>query len=250
MTLRLDAIVPGATSVPGLRMLTTVRPDGSSVGPYAGLNLATHVGDDPQAVQANRARIRDAFALPAEPLWLEQVHGTRIIDADVLALAAPPRADGSVTHERNRVLAVMTADCLPVVLAAADGRTLAVAHAGWRGLSAGVLDSALDAMDVVPREVAAWIGPGISAAHYEVDGKVRDAFRCLPGHAKAFAPGHDASHWYCDLPMIGRLALEVAGVRQVEQCGLCTYAEPGRFFSYRRDGETGRMATLAWLADP
>ena len=247
MTLRSDAIVPGKPLATGLKVFTTLRSGGTSAGTYTSLNLAEHVGDDPRAVQANRARIREALALPAEPLWLEQVHGIRIIDADRSAMAVAPQADGAVTHTRDRVLAIMTADCLPVVLAAADGRALALAHAGWRGLSAGVLGSALDAMGVAPREVAAWIGPGIGAAHYEVDGRVRNAFPWLPDHARAFTPGRDTSHWYCDLPLLAQLALEAAGVRRVEQSGLCTYAEPGRFFSYRRDGETGRMATLAWI---
>jgi hypothetical protein len=205
------------------------------------------VGDDPQAVAENRRRIRQAFSLPGEPLWLEQVHGTHIVDADALVTGAPPTGDGAVTREHNRVLAVMTADCLPVVLAATDGRTLAIAHAGWRGLAAGVLDAALRSMKVRPRDVVAWIGPGIGPRHYEVDAKVREAFVLFPGHEQAFTSTGNDSHWQCDLARLAQARLEAAGVGRVEQSGLCTYTDEERFFSYRRDGLTGRMATLAWL---
>ena len=247
MNLQLDAVVPGEVLVPGLRVLTTVRTGGVSGGPYASLNPALHVGDDPDAVRANRLRIRQAFSLPAEPLWLEQVHGTHVVDADAVAADAPPAADGAVTRERNRVLALMTADCLPVVLAATDGRALAVAHAGWKGLAAGVLDAALRSMKVRPRDVVAWIGPGIGPRHYEVDARVRKAFDAFPGHEQAFTNTVDAAHWQCDLAGLAYSALQAAGVGRIEQSGLCTYADHQRFFSYRRDGLTGRMATLAWL---
>jgi len=188
-----------------------------------------------------------AFSLPGEPLWLEQVHGTHIVDADIAGTGRPPTADGAVTRTRNRVLAVMTADCLPVVLASANGKALAIAHAGWRGLAAGVLDAALEALGAEPRDVAAWIGPGIEPRHYEVDTRVRSAFDSFPGEDRAFT-GTGGLHWQCDLAHLARSSLEAAGVGRVRQSGLCTYADPERFFSYRRDGQTGRMATLAWLA--
>lgn len=227
--------------------MTTLRTGGVSKGPYASLNPALHVGDEPCAVATNRARLKTAFSLPSEPLWLEQVHATRIAVDDGRARECPV-ADGAVTFSANRVLAVMTADCLPVVLAAADGRGLAIAHAGWRGLAAGVLEAALESLGIPTGQVVAWIGPGISACHYEVDEKVRDAFVGLSGQEQAFRAGCDTSHWFCDLPLLARLRLEAAGVGQVIQSGLCTFSDAGRFYSYRREGETGRMATLAWLA--
>lgn len=247
MNLQLDAVIPRQALGPDSRVLTTVRTGGVSGGPYASLNSALHVGDDSGAVDENRRRIRQAFSIPREPLWLEQVHGTCIADADARDYDSPPMADGAVTHAPGRVLAVMTADCLPVVLAAADGRAMAVAHAGWRGLAAGVLDAALQAMQVEPRHVAAWIGPGIGPRHYEVDAKVHDALVSFPGQEQAFAGTGDASHWQCNLARLAQSCLEAAGVARVEQSGLCTYADHERFYSYRRDGVTGRMATLAWL---
>lgn len=247
MSVRLDAVCPGEALIPGLKVLTTLRAGGVSDTPYASLNPALHVGDDPRAVQENRRRIRQGFSLPREPLWLEQVHGTHVVDADATATDVPPVADGAVTHERKRVLAVMTADCVPVVLAATGGRALAIAHAGWRGLAAGVLDAALRAMEVDPRDVAAWIGPGIGPRHYEVDARVRNAFDAFPGHARAFTRAGDGAHWQCDLARLAQMGLEAAGVGRIEQSGCCTYADRERFFSYRRDGVTGRMATLAWL---
>ncbi len=247
MNLQLDAVIPGEPLSPGLKMLTTLRTGGASGGPYASLNPALHVGDDPQAVEENRRRIRQAFSLPREPLWLEQVHGTHIVDADAFDTDASPTGDGAVTREHGRVLAVMTADCLPVVLAATGGGTLAIAHAGWKGLAGGVLEAALQAMTVQPRDVVAWIGPGIGPRYYEVDARVRNAFDSFPGQEQAFTSTGDDSHWQCDLARLAQSSLEAAGVCRVEQSGLCTYADPERFFSYRRDGLTGRLATLAWL---
>ena len=242
-----DAVIPRGEVPPGVRALTTLRAGGVSEGPYASLNPALHVGDDPLAVHENRRRLMRAFSLPGQPLWLEQVHGTHIVDADVPGEGGPPTADGAVTRTRNRVLAVMTADCLPVVLASADGKALAIAHAGWRGLAAGVLDAALEALGAEPRDVVAWIGPGIGPRHYEVDTRVRTAFDSFPGGERAFTHT-EGLHWLCNLAHLARSGLEAAGVGRVRQSGLCTYADRERFFSYRRDGQTGRMATLAWLA--
>ena len=248
MNIQLDAVIPRDALIPGVKVLTTVRTGGVSGGPYASLNPALHVGDAPQAVHENRRRIRQAFALPSEPLWLEQLHGTRVVDADARDPEVPPEADGAVTRARGRVLAVMPADCRPVVLAVADGPALAVVHAGWRGLAAGVMDAALKALDASPRHVSAWIGPGIGPRHYEVDAKVHEAFDAFPGHDQAFTNADDAAHWQCDLASLVRSCLQAAGVSRVEQSGLCTYSDHERFYSYRRDGVTGRMATLAWIA--
>lgn len=249
----MDYVAPADPLASGVRALTTLRTGGISTGRYAGLNLATHVGDDPRAVAENRRRLRQGANLPAEPLWLHQVHGSRVIQAEQTTGATPataalaPTADASISREAGRVLAVFTADCLPVVLAARDGSAVGIAHAGWRGLAAGVLDAALGALAVPAAGVAAWIGPAIGADHYEVDSPVRTAFAGAPGAAQAFSPGRDAEHWLCDLALLAQARLEALGVASVQQSGLCTYSDPGRFYSYRRDGETGRMATLVQI---
>jgi len=245
----LDRIAPDAPLAPQVRVLTTVRTGGVSTNGYASLNLALHVGDAPDAVARNRRRLRQALALPGEPLWMRQVHGTRAIRAEGAQVVDEdvPVADAAVTRTPGQVLAVLTADCLPVVLAARDGHAVGVAHAGWRGLAAGVLEAAVSALEAPAADLAAWIGPGISAACYEVDDVVRTAFADTPGMEQAFMPARDAEHWYCDLAALAEARLRTLGVGAVEQSGLCTGSSPDRFYSYRRDGETGRMATLAWI---
>jgi YfiH family protein len=231
---------------PRVRALSTTRGGGASAGPYRSLNLATHVGDEYAVVERNRALLCDALRLPAEPAWLEQVHG-----ADVLELNGEPPlrpADAAFTRRPGVVLAVLTADCLPVVLAAVDGSAVAVAHAGWRGLAAGVIDATVRAMGIAPARLRAWLGPAISADAYEVGDEVRTAFVAAdPDNGAAFGatrPGH----WRCDLYTLARRQLVAAGVTAVSGGGWCTYSDASRFFSYRRDGRCGRMATLAWLA--
>ncbi|WP_142803502.1 peptidoglycan editing factor PgeF [Tepidiphilus sp. J10] len=222
----------------------TDREGGVSREPYASFNLATHVGDDPAAVVENRLRL--ARLLPAMPLWLEQVHGTRVFDADHEAWGeTPPSADAAVTTKPGVPLAVLVADCLPVAFAACDGRRVAVAHAGWRGLAGGVLE-------VVARYFArggfvAWIGPGISAAHYEVGEEVRRAFvDQAPSLARFFVPGRDGAHWHADLAGIARAKLLAAGAAAVRPSGRCTFRDE-TLYSYRRErGRTGRFALCLW----
>ncbi|ROR34706.1 peptidoglycan editing factor PgeF [Inmirania thermothiophila] len=227
---------------PRVRALTTLRTGGVSAGPYAGLNLAGHVGDAPEAVAENRRRLRAALALPAEPAWLRQVHGTRVVEAPA---GAGAEADGAWTARPGVVLAVLTADCLPVVLARRDGGAVAVAHAGWRGLAAGVLEAAVAALG---GGVVAWIGPAIGAAAYEVGPEVREAVLAAdPGAAEAMRPSPRAGRWRLDLAAAARRRLRRAGVEAVAVCGRCTFREAAAFYSYRRDGVTGRMATLAWI---
>ena len=236
---------------PGLRIVATTRAGGFSTGPYASFNLGAHVGDAPEAVVANRARLR--ALLPSDPLWLEQVHGTRVADAD--RETAPAPADAAVTRAPGRVLAIMTADCLPVVIAAPGVGVLAVAHAGWRGLAAGVLENAVAAMAVAPgTDLRAWIGPAIGPAAFEVGDEVRAAFaRTAEPPADGFAPtgGRDAAgvpKWLANLPALAEQRLRAAGVAVVVRSNLCTVAGNDRFYSYRKEGVTGRFATLAWLA--
>ncbi len=240
-------IEPEWPAPPQVRALSTLRAGGASVGPYASLNLAAHVGDDPRAVAANRRLLAEAAGLPAEPLWLEQVHGVEVVRHDG-ALRTPPRADAAFAVAPRRVCAVMTADCLPVVLTDRGGTRIAVAHAGWRGLLAGVLEATVAALGSPPGELLAWLGPAIGADAFEVGEEVRAAFEPRwPGAAGCFRPNARGRH-LADLCALARLALARAGVGAVHGGGWCTCSESQRFYSYRRDGTTGRMATLAWIA--
>ena len=248
----------GVTGLPwtGVRYFSTWRVGGVSAAPRDSLNLGTHVGDDPQAVHQNRQRLR--CALPADPLWLEQVHGTTVFDAEAAgAVDTPggrgPCADAAVTRLRGQPLVIMTADCLPVVLADVSGTVLGVAHAGWRGLCAGVLETTLDALRRrAPQALGwrAWIGPGIGPAAFQVGPDVRDAFIGPggdPAWAVFFVAEPDGTHWRADLAGLARARLLGAGVQQVECSGECTWTQADRYFSHRRDPGSGRQATLAWL---
>jgi len=233
--------------VPGhVRVLSTLRGGGTSTGPYASLNLAAHVGDDVRSVAANRLLLREAAHLPAEPLWLEQVHGVDVVAHE--DVSAPPRADAAFAVDAGRICAVMTADCLPVVIADRRGTRVAVAHAGWRGLMAGVLEATVRAIGTLPGELVAWLGPAIGPDAFEVGEEVRSGFvQRWPGAAAFFRPNERGRH-LADLYGLARLALAGAGVPSVHGGGWCTLREASRFFSFRRDGVTGRMATLAWIA--
>lgn len=213
---------------------------------YGALNLATHVSDDASLVAANRARLRASLPLPAEPRWLEQVHGTRVVDLDRPASGA---ADGAVTARVGTVCAVLTADCLPVLLCARDGRRVGAAHAGWRGLLDGVLPAAVAALGVAPSELLAWLGPAIGQSAYEVGAEVRDAFVARSPSAAARFVANARGRWQADLYGLARDALGAAGVTDVHGGGFCTFTEAERFFSHRREAPCGRMATLIWLDD-
>ena len=236
----------------GVNYFCTTRAGGVGVAPHDTLNLGRRAGDDPDTVAENRRRLR--AALPAEPLWLRQVHGSDVIDADATDLPDEPALDASVTAQPGRVLAVMVADCLPVVIADADGRVLGAAHAGWRGLSGGVLENTLAAMRAKAPDASAWrawVGPGIGPDAFEVGRDVLDAFMADDPAAERYfrpRPGMPGK-WLADLTGLAEFRLRRAGVQDVTLSGLCTVGDAGRFFSYRRDSETGRMALLAWL-DP
>lgn len=227
----------------GVRAAVTLRSGGVSVGGYASLNPAGHVGDDPAAVAANRAIIRDMLQLPAEPVWLRQVHGVVVVKAG--EVESVPEADASFTDRDATVCAVLTADCLPVLFCGDDGRVIAAAHAGWRGLRAGVVKQTLAAMNC--SDVTVWLGPAIGPAHFEVGDDVRDAFLADDiGSAEAFT-GRGNGKWLADIYQLARRQLAELGVGRVYGGGDCTYADAGRFYSYRRDGAaTGRMASLIW----
>jgi hypothetical protein len=229
----------------GVHAAMTTRAGGVSQGPYASFNLASHVGDEAAAVSENRRRLRAALELPTEPAWLEQVHGIRVV---VLPGPSPGPADAAVTYTPGNICAVLVADCLPVFLAGRDGRRVGVAHAGWRGLAAGVIEATVAALECTPGELVAWLGPSIGPDAFEVGGEVRDAFIARDaGSAIAFRRGREG-RWFADLPALARRRLAGAGVGVVRGGELCTHSDPARFYSYRRDGATGRMAALAWLA--
>ncbi len=229
---------------PNVRAWVTER---GSAARYGTLNLALHVGDDASAVAGNRARLRAALALRSEPRWLEQVHGTRVLDLD---REHAPAADGAVTAAPGVVCAVLTADCLPVLFSRADGGRVGVAHAGWRGLLNGVLPAAVGALRSDPKDLVAWLGPAIGQDAYEVGADVRDAFVARdPAANRRFAP-NQRGRWQADLYGLARDALAAAGVRSVHGGGFCTYTDAERFFSHRREAPCGRMATLVWLDAP
>jgi YfiH family protein len=245
-TTAIDWVAPDWPAPAHVRVLSTLRAGGVSVGPYASLNLAAHVGDRPAAVAANRLLLREAAHLPAEPLWLEQVHGTDVIRHPGVSL--PVRADASVAFEPGRVCAVMTADCLPVVLTDRGGTRLGVAHAGWRGLLDGVVEATIAALGPAPAGLRAWLGPAIGPDAFEVGDEVRTAFAARNPAAVGYFQPNERNRYQADLYGLARLVLAAAGVTAVHGGGWCTHRESERFFSFRRDGVTGRMATLAWLA--
>ncbi len=228
-----------------VRAAVTTRRGGVSRGPFADFNLGTHVGDDAATVADNRARLATALGLPAAPAWLEQVHGTAVA---VLPRKTPGAADAAVTFSPGEVCAVLVADCLPVFLASRAGDRVGIAHTGWRGLAGGVVEATVAALDCDPRMLVAWLGPAIGPHAFEVGDEVREAFVARDGGAAAaFREGRDG-RWHADLPALARRRLAVLGVGDVLGDSPCTYSDPERYFSYRRDGATGRMAALAWLA--
>ncbi len=227
-----------------VRTLQTTRTGGVSLSPYDSFNLGTHVGDDPAAVAANRAALRTL--LPAEPAWLNQIHGTAVVDAADVG-PVPPDADASISRAAGEVCAVMTADCLPVLLCDCAGTVVGAAHAGWRGLLGGVIEATVARMDVAGGELLAWLGPAIGPDAFEVGGEVRAAFLAHdPATAEAFLPIADGKY-LADLYALARQRLAALGCLAVYGGDTCTVIERERFFSYRRDHTTGRMASLIWL---
>jgi polyphenol oxidase len=249
-----DFLLPDWPAPPGVRAATTLRTGGSSRAPFDTFNLAAHVGDDPADVLRNREKLVRDLGLPAEPHWLSQVHGTDVVQlqAPSMALApatgrSPPAADASWTDCHGQVCAVLTADCMPVLLAARDASRVAVAHAGWRGLSAGVLENTVRALDVPGEQLVAWMGPAIEAERFEVGGEVREAFMRQDAAASAAFLPLAGGKWHADLHALARQRLLALGIRDVHGGGRGTFRERAQFFSHRRDGRCGRMATLIWL---
>lgn len=229
----------------------TTRYGGVSQSPYDSFNLARHVGDDPHQVEHNRQTLQAVLQLPTPPRWLSQVHGDQVVDATQAAVDT--QADASFTVDTGTVCAVLTADCLPVLFSDLQGRGVAVAHAGWRGLAAGVLQATATALATQlacpASQLMAWMGPAIGPDAFEVGDEVREVFvRKQPPLATAFVPSREG-HWYADMYALARMSLQAYGMDAVYGGGLCTYSDAAQFYSYRRQPTTGRMATLIWMTN-
>ncbi len=239
-----DWITPDWPAPKRVRACATTRRGGVSGGPYDSLNLGDHVGDTPAAVAENRNRLVAALELPAPPLWLNQVHGCRVVEAAKVQSGCD--ADASVSRAPGRVCAVMSADCLPLLLCDRAGSCVAAVHAGWRGLADGVVEAALEQMQRPASEILAWLGPAIGPDHFVVGEDVRRQF--LMHNSQAEAAFHPAGErWLADIYALARQRLRNSGVSAIFGGGECTFRDRERYFSYRRDGTTGRMASLIWL---
>ena len=245
MNLSKHLIIPDWPAPANVRAIQTTRQGGVSVSPYDSLNLARHVGDAALAVEQNRMRLASLF--PSEPVWLEQVHGIAVADAD--SAACIPQADACIA--RRGVCVVMTADCLPILLCDKAGTVVGVAHAGWRGLAAGVIKATVAAMNVAPENLMAWLGPAISQPAFEVGADVYAAFvDADSAAAAAFTPSHlkgEGGKYQADIYALAKRQLNALGIKEIYGGDRCTYRESELFFSYRRDGTTGRMGSFIWL---
>lgn len=244
MNLRDMLIHPDWPAPPNVKALQTTRHGGISAAPYDTLNLGAHVGDSPQAVARNRQLLEPL--VPSEPVWLEQVHGTVVANADTASCHV--QADACITRHRGAVCVVMTADCLPVLLCDEAGTVVGVAHAGWKGLVAGVIEETVKAMDVPPHNLLAWLGPAIGQEAFEVGAEVRTAF--IAHHARAseaFIAHGGQGKYLADIYLLARQRLNSLGITRIHGGNYCTYHQKDKFFSYRRDGVTGRMGTFIWL---
>ena len=235
-------LTPDWPAPASVRACVTTREGGVSEAPFDSLNLGDHVDDRPEAVAENRRRLTDHFSI--KPAWLQQVHGIAVAQADPGIVAT---ADASWTATPGIACAAMTADCLPALFCNRAGTRVAAAHAGWRGLAAGVLEATLDSLDVPAAEVLVWLGPAIGPKAFEVGPEVREVFiNQLPEAAEAFVPSDNAGKFMADIYLLARLRLAERGVTAVYGGGFCTVTDP-RFFSYRRAARTGRFASLVWL---
>ncbi|AZD04552.1 peptidoglycan editing factor PgeF [Pseudomonas chlororaphis] len=237
-----DWLIPDWPAPAGVKACVTTRAGGVSLAPFDSLNLGDHVDDNPEAVAENRRRLTDRFSI--KPAWLKQVHGIDVVEADPSVVAT---ADASWTATPGIACSAMTADCLPALFCDRAGTRVAAAHAGWRGLAAGVLEATLDSLKVAPEDVLVWLGPAIGPQAFEVGPEVRDAFvRHLPQTEQAFVASHNPGKLMADIYMLARLRLAACGVTAVYGGGFCTVSDP-RFYSYRRSPRTGRFASLIWL---
>ena len=229
--------------------MTTTRAGGYSKEQYSGLNLALHVNDNQDTVARNRSLIKTALNLPSEPIWLNQTHSTRVIKAE--KALGNDDADGCITTTPNCVCCVMTADCLPVFIADANGGAVGLFHAGWRGLADGILDKAVSKFNSPGKHLVAALGPAISQSSFEVGAEVKDLFTSkFLSAARFFTPSQHPHRFYADLYGLAKLNLKELGIKSVWQPeSVCTYKDAAKFYSYRRDGQTGRMASFIWMTD-
>jgi len=238
-------IYPDWPAPANVKAVTTTRAGGVSEPPFDRFNLADHVGDELDAVRQNRAALQQSLQLPAAPAWLNQVHGDAVVD--VTQCGERPFADAGFSTRAGSVCAVLTADCLPVLLCDKEGRCVAAAHAGWRGLAGGVLESSIKALDTDPGQLMVWLGPAIGPLAFEVGDEVRQTFVDRhPQAARAFN-STTGGCWLADLYRLARICLQAVGVDAIYGGGRCTFTDREHFYSYRRDGTTGRMASLIWL---
>jgi YfiH family protein len=243
-----EAIEPDWPVPERVRAAFTLRTSGVSLSPYESLNVGAHVGDAAEAVRENRRRVRERLLLPAEPVWLQQVHGIEVVELDAAVPAAqPPHADAVVTRLTGRVCVIQVADCMPVLFAARDGSAVGAAHAGWRGLAGGVLEETVRKLGVPPEQLIAWLGPTIGRSHFEVGDDVHSAFVSRDPQAASAFEANARGRWQCDLYELARRRLAALGLQDICGGGWCTYADAARFFSFRRDGQCGRMAALIWM---
>ncbi|MDY6949125.1 MAG: peptidoglycan editing factor PgeF [Pseudomonadota bacterium] len=245
-----DWITPDWPAAPQVNAAATLRRGGVSAGAFASLNLGSHVGDDPVAVAENRRLLEAALRLPARPTWLNQVHGIEVVDAAAAKVVTgpPPTADASFATSAGAVCVVMTADCLPVLFCDRQGTRVAAAHAGWRGLAGGVLGATIKALAVPPSQLMAWLGPAIEPDAFEVGEEVHQQFLKLAAENAAAFRANARGRWQADLYQLARNELARLGVTSVHGGGFECYADSERFFSYRRENRTGRMASLVWLS--
>lgn len=241
----LEILRPDWRAPPTVRAAITTRRGGVSQGPHASLNLGSHVEDDPEAVRRNRALLRAHLSLSAEPCWLHQTHGTDLTEAT--QADQPPAADAAFSRTRGQICAILTADCLPILLCNQSGTAVLAIHAGWRGLLDGIITRCFEILNEDPADWMAWIGPGISGAAYEVGPDLAARFTTRePRWSRYFLPIRDKMR--ADLPALAADQLTTAGITDITRYAGCTAGEPERFFSYRRDGLTGRFASLIWLS--
>ncbi len=227
-----------------VRALCTTRQGGYSLDPYRSFNLAAHIGDDSSKLKANRESLRQSLKLPREPCWLKQTHSTNVVKLDQ---EANRTADAAITSRPDTVAVVMTADCLPILLCNRSGTEVAAVHAGWRGLVEGVVQATVEQMESPTEHLLAWIGPAISQPCFEVGEEVRNEFLRRYADAGKYFVANRAKHWLCDLPGLAINMLEDLGIPEIHNSRLCSYTDEARFFSYRRDNITGRMASLIWI---
>lgn len=245
-----DLLRPAWPAPSHIKALCTTRKGGASQAPWYSLNLGSHVGDNPAQVNENRQRLADIASLSVANIgWLNQIHGTDVVELTPANVSVVTTADASYTRHPGIACAILTADCLPVILTDAEGSVVGAAHAGWRSLCGGVLENLITAMAVPPSNLRAWLGPAIGPSSFEVGPEVREAFmEQNPEAIKAFTQaGARPGHFMADIYQLATQRLNKAGVLSVSGGGLCTVTDKDRFYSYRRDGQTGRMATLVWL---